>query len=152
MRNSDIKALFFDIDGTLVSFRTHHVPESTIEAIREAKTHGVKVFISTGRPKALINNLGAIDDLIDGYITTNGAYCFAGDTEIVCKLIPRGDVDAIMQKVDELGVSCIVVGKEGLLAHNHTPQLEEVEKMLATGEIFEGSVSLDELQIGRAHV
>ena len=26
------KALFFDIDGTLVSFETHRIPSSTIEA------------------------------------------------------------------------------------------------------------------------
>ena len=27
------KALFFDIDGTLVSFETHRIPSSTIEAL-----------------------------------------------------------------------------------------------------------------------
>lgn len=30
-----IKTLFFDVDGTLVSFNTHKVPESTIEALRK---------------------------------------------------------------------------------------------------------------------
>ena len=28
-----IKALFFDIDGTLVSFNTHAIPPTTIEAV-----------------------------------------------------------------------------------------------------------------------
>ena len=28
-----IKAVFFDIDGTLVSFNTHKVPESTMKAL-----------------------------------------------------------------------------------------------------------------------
>ena len=32
-----IKALFFDIDGTLVSFKTHQIPVSTIEALEAAK-------------------------------------------------------------------------------------------------------------------
>ena len=32
-----IKALFFDIDGTLVSFKTHEIPVSTIEALTAAK-------------------------------------------------------------------------------------------------------------------
>ena len=31
-----IKALFFDIDGTLVSFDTHAIPETTIEEIGRA--------------------------------------------------------------------------------------------------------------------
>ena len=52
-----IKALFFDIDGTLVSFKTHQIPVSTVSAIAEAKARGVQIFISTGRPKIIINNL-----------------------------------------------------------------------------------------------
>lgn len=51
-----IKALFFDIDGTLVSFNTHEIPSSTLAAIAEAKAKGIKIFIATGRPKAIINN------------------------------------------------------------------------------------------------
>lgn len=31
------KALFFDIDGTLVSFETHRIPSSTIEALEAAR-------------------------------------------------------------------------------------------------------------------
>ena len=36
-----IKALFFDIDGTLVSFKTHQIPVSTIEALTAAKAKGI---------------------------------------------------------------------------------------------------------------
>ena len=43
-----IKALFFDIDGTLVSFNTHEIPSSTLAAIAEAKAKGIKIFIATG--------------------------------------------------------------------------------------------------------
>lgn len=38
-----IKALFFDIDGTLVSFNTHEIPSSTVEAIAAAKAQGIKI-------------------------------------------------------------------------------------------------------------
>ena len=71
-----IKAAFFDIDGTLVSFRTHQVPSSTIEAIKQVKERGVKIFISTGRPVAIINNIDAVRPLVDGYIAFNGACSF----------------------------------------------------------------------------
>jgi len=50
-----IKALFFDIDGTLVSFDTHAIPETTIEAIAAAKAKGIRIFIATGRPAVIIN-------------------------------------------------------------------------------------------------
>ena len=36
------KALFFDIDGTLVSFETHRIPSSTIEALEAAHAKGLK--------------------------------------------------------------------------------------------------------------
>ena len=49
-----VKAIFFDIDGTLVSFQTHTVPESTREALRLLREKGIKVFIATGRPKTLM--------------------------------------------------------------------------------------------------
>lgn len=46
-----VKAIFFDIDGTLVSFQTHTVPESTREALRLLREKGIKVFIATGRQR-----------------------------------------------------------------------------------------------------
>ena len=42
-----IKALFFDIDGTLVSFNTHAILQTTNEAIAAAKANGIRVFIAT---------------------------------------------------------------------------------------------------------
>ena len=68
-----VKAIFFDIDGTLVSFQTHTVPESSREALRLLREKGIKVFIATGRPKTLM--MDAVGDLdFDGYVTLNGAY------------------------------------------------------------------------------
>ena len=49
-----VKAIFFDIDGTLVSFNTHSIPESTQNALKQLREKGIKVFIATGRPKVLM--------------------------------------------------------------------------------------------------
>lgn len=68
-----IKAIFFDIDGTLVSFRTHCIPQSAIKAIKAVRQQGVKVFIATGRPLPFVNNLGELE--YDGIMTVNGADC-----------------------------------------------------------------------------
>ena len=43
-----IKALFLDIDGTLVSFETHRVGEPTRNALAEARRRGLLLFIATG--------------------------------------------------------------------------------------------------------
>ena len=52
-----IKAVFFDIDGTLVSFKTHKLPDSTVRALDLLREKGIKVFIATGRQLQSINNL-----------------------------------------------------------------------------------------------
>lgn len=91
-----IKAIFFDIDGTLVSFKTHRVPESTKQALKELREKGIKVFIATGRPKLLINNLEDLE--FDGYITLNGAHCFTADHEDIYKgIIPSEDIERVVE-------------------------------------------------------
>jgi Cof subfamily protein (haloacid dehalogenase superfamily) len=103
-----IKAVFLDIDGTMVSFNTHRMPEQTKEALCEARSRGVKVFVATGRHRSDINNL---DDLeFDGYITLNGGYCFVGDRVVFQKPIPRRDVEAFVRYVEETApIPCFFV-------------------------------------------
>ena len=108
-----IKALFFDIDGTLVSFSTLQIPQSTIEAIEAARKNGVKVFISTGRPRQIMNNIGALQErnLIDGYITMNGSYCYVGDKVIYKHPIQQDNVQALVKACEENNYPCIFVGE-----------------------------------------
>ena len=102
-------ALFFDIDGTLVSFQTHEIPPSTILALTQAKANGHKVFIATGRPPIIITNLGAIEHLIDGYVTTNGALCFVGDDVVTCKSIPQEEARLVVEDAQEKQYGVIVI-------------------------------------------
>ena len=89
------KAIFFDIDGTLVSFRTHRIPDSAQEAISALRADGIKTFIATGRPWILIDNLE--DTVFDGYITVNGCSCFTADFKPIYESsIPREDVGRLI--------------------------------------------------------
>ena len=76
-----VKAIFFDIDGTLVSFKTHRLPESTVWALDRLREKGVRLFIASGRQYQSINNLGT--QTFDGYVTLNGGYCLAGKSEVI---------------------------------------------------------------------
>lgn len=120
------KALFFDIDGTLVSFDTHLIPQSAVDALTEAKAGGTEIYISTGRPYPIINNIGAISHLVDGYITTNGAYCFIGEREVSCEAIPEEDVARVIEYSRTMGFPCIVVGERMLTMFNTASDPEAV--------------------------
>lgn len=76
-----IKAVFFDIDGTLVSFRTHCIPPSAREAVAALREKGIKVYIATGRPLQFIDNLGDLE--YDGMVTVTGAYCFTREGKVI---------------------------------------------------------------------
>ena len=110
------KALFFDIDGTLVSFGTHSISESTVEALKAAHNNGHKIFISTGRPKVIINNLSQIQSLgiIDGYITMNGAYCFVGDKVVYKSAIPHDEVMELGHFCEKHKYACIYVAEHSI--------------------------------------
>ena len=140
-----IKALFFDIDGTLVSFNTHAIPQSTVKALTRAKEKGVKIFISTGRPMPLINNLGAISHLIDGYITTNGACCTIGDQNVRLTPIERSDVDTLLEYVKKEKAGCLVMGNEGTSMLYSTEETDHVLYDILDVERGVMSVPIDEL-------
>lgn len=112
------KALFLDVDGTLVSFETHHIPQSAINAIRQAHNNGVKIIIATGRCRRIINNLGEIEPYIDGYSCTNGAYNIIGNKEVSFYPIEIDDVMKVLAKADKENVACIVSGKQNVTCVN----------------------------------
>lgn len=141
-----IKALFFDIDGTLVSFQTHQIPVSAVRAIERAKERGIQVYISTGRPFALINNLGDIRHLIDGYITVNGAYCFMDGQVISCSPIPRKDVQTLIRLADEMNFSCMVVGEKDLAMYNANEKSDFIFRQMLNVRDLKEVDSLDFLQ------
>jgi Cof subfamily protein (haloacid dehalogenase superfamily) len=114
-----IKAIFFDIDGTLVSFKTHRIPDSTRKSIETIRSKGVKVFIATGRHFSVINNL---DDMtFDGYITMNGCYCLQGtDNVIFKKSIDPSDLNRFIDYLQqEKEFPCLFV-EEHTLSLNYT--------------------------------
>lgn len=95
-----IKAVFFDIDGTLVSFQTHRVPESAIDALAALQKNGIKTFIATGRQIHSIDNLGSLE--FDGYITLNGSYCLEGKDKVIYKRgIPAEDIRSLIRYQQE---------------------------------------------------
>lgn len=121
-----VKYLFFDIDGTLVSFNTHKIPQSTVDALIQAKVNGAKVYISTGRPLLFINNLGQIEHLIDGYITTTGALCVVGQNSFNCHKISDESVRIILDGANRFHKTAIVVGTDHIGVMNDSEELTEL--------------------------
>ncbi len=93
-----IKIVFTDIDGTLYSHKTRHVPESAILAIKKLQAKGIKVFLCSGRNYYLIRKTGILDLVKpDGIVMMNGAAVMVGDKTIYKYPIPQDVVSAMIK-------------------------------------------------------
>lgn len=125
-----IKAVFFDIDGTLVSFKTHRVPESTIRSLALLREKGIKVFIATGRQLHCINNLG--DLRFDGYVTLNGGYCLVGKNQVIYKRsIPGEDIESLLEYLKKVeSFPCAFVLEDDIFLNYKNETVEKVFQLI----------------------
>lgn len=107
------KALFFDVDGTLLSEITHTVPESTVRALSETRKRGNLVFINSGRTYGF---LGAIKELVesDGLLCGCGTCIVAGEKVIYRYRIPRERGLEIKKAIVSFGFEGVLESTEGI--------------------------------------
>ena len=123
-----IKAIFFDIDGTLLSHQSQSVPASTKKALKILKEKGIYTFIATGRHISEIKDL-PLDDLeFEGYITLNGQYCYNKEGVIYDLPIDPQDIQQILFFIDQKPFPCIFVEDEKMYINYHNQAVETVPK------------------------
>ena len=134
-----IKAAFFDIDGTLLSFKTHRMPESTKRALVALRAHGVKCYIASGRPKyqfppCIAEGFEGFGGF-DGFVSLTGSLCFDGTgTYFDCPVAPA-DVATIVAQIESGQYEALVLEEERAYVSAHTPHICEIEQ--AAGLAYE---------------
>ncbi|KMQ68305.1 haloacid dehalogenase [Chryseobacterium sp. FH2] len=122
IQNPVIKAVFFDVDGTLISFKTNKIPESTQEAIKKLRKKGIKVIVATGRS---INSLDHIKHMeFDGFITFNGGYCITTDGNIMFKkAIDSSDIKGLINYSRKFPLSFSLMYEDKIELSDATPEV-----------------------------
>lgn len=96
-----IKAVFLDVDGTLVSTKTHRPALKTNQALLKAKENGILLFLATGRHLAVPEEgyvLDLLPDCFDGFVALTGHYCYIrGGTAILKHPLHPEDVQKIKE-------------------------------------------------------
>ena len=130
MNNHNIKAVFFDIDGTLVSFRSHTVPDSARRAIIRLREQGIKVFIATGR---LMRHTEVVEDIeVDGYVTVNGSYCITAEGEVIFeRAFPREVVEKVWALEQKCGFQSAVMTHEDIFVSHIGERVRTIADMIA---------------------
>jgi Cof subfamily protein (haloacid dehalogenase superfamily) len=84
--NNKIKAVFFDIDGTLVSHKQGKVPDSTRQALNALRENGIMIILASGRHKIDLDELPINDIEFDGYLALNGQLLLDSNREMYAGL------------------------------------------------------------------
>lgn len=133
------KALFFDVDGTLLSEVSGIVPESAVLALKMARAAGHLVFINTGRTYCL---LGPVKDMVkvDGYCCGCGTRIIVNRQVLFSATIPHERGLQIKGDILNYGIDAVLEGTESCYFKRKAsrfPRIEELRESIAK----EGHVS-----------
>lgn len=120
----NIRAIFFDIDGTLVG-RNHKPPESTLRALQMARDNGVLLFVATGRTYAMALPLRDIFDF-DGILCMTGQYCFDRNGKLLHTMpLDKDDIRTLMKIQETDPFPCLVVEGQDCFTTMQTDEMRE---------------------------
>ena len=134
------KAIFFDIDGTLVSFKTHQVSPKTFETLKKLRENGNLLFIATGRGK---DGLKVLEQFpFDGYITLNGQYCYLGTGEVIYEnFIPKDELRILVEYLKDHPFPCGFTMENTKIFNYRDERVDEVHAITQNDNHPAGDVS-----------
>ena len=128
-----IKAVFFDVDGTLFSHTMHQVPESTRSAICKLKRHNIQCVVATGRQLAEMEKLPVTGIDFDGYITLNGQLCLDGQRNVLKgNPITGSSKDRIIRLFEEKKIPIILAEQDSMYINFVNRQVALVQQAISS--------------------
>lgn len=119
-------ALFFDIDGTILSEITREIPQSALNSIRAAKAAGHLVFINTGRTFcSLPSKISQFE--FDGFLCGCGTYLTYHDEVLFANSIEQRRGREIIDKMMECRLDGIMEGTEDIYLPSRMSRFDRLE-------------------------
>lgn len=114
------KLIFLDIDGTLVDYQ-NRLPESAVQAVRQARANGHRVYVCTGRSKAEMQQR-LWDIGLDGMIGGNGSYVEDHGNVLLHQTLTLEQCSRVVDWLHSRGLEFYLESNNGLFA---SERLEE---------------------------
>lgn len=135
------KALFFDIDGTLLSEITREIPKSALEAVARARAAGNLVYINSGRTWGF---MGDIKDkiVVDGYLCGCGTCVMEHQEMIFRHQIPVELGREIRRRLPDFRVDAILEAADGLYSRGERSWIPGLRR-LQEAETKENKITKD---------
>lgn len=112
--NSEIKVIFFDVDGTLLSHTLNDVPKSTRQALEQLRQRGIKTVVATGRHMSEYKDLPVGDIDFDAYLTLNGNLRLDSNRKVYAGTpIDGGEMEVLAHIFRAKRIPFALIGEEG---------------------------------------
>lgn len=109
----NLKAAFFDIDGTLFSHKTQCVPESTLRALDCLRKKGILCAIATGRHISEMEEMDLLKYGFDAYLTLNGQVCLDNNLETLFGSPMEGEsLRAMVDIFESREIPAVLISKD----------------------------------------
>lgn len=120
-----IKAVFFDVDGTLLCHGEQGIRPGVSRALAALRERGVRLFLATGRHPLEYPDFGGV--AFDGYISINGQYCYRGDQVLYQNTILQEDRAALIRWLEEKDRACMFVQDRVIFANRVNDAVREYQ-------------------------
>ena len=152
-----IKAIFFDVDGTLFSHTQHAVPESAARALEQLGEKGILRVVATGRHIQELPRLLGRAVRFDAYLTLNGQLCLDARGDILFGNPIAGESrEALLRLFREKTVPVMLVEKDRMYLNFADPRVEAAQTAVSSpvaeigsyagGELYQAVAYLDRAQ------
>ena len=102
-----IRAVFFDIDGTLLSKNTPQISAATLAALFRLHQSGLPLFLATGRNQRDIAKLGILQQFpFDGMLLMTGSLCLYQNQVFYDRPLPDADARALLREARRRQIPC----------------------------------------------
>ena len=150
-----VKAVFFDVDGTLLSHKTKSVPDSARRAIVKLQEKGIQCVVATGRHKIFLDMLPVRDIGFDFYILLTGQLGMDKDGHVIAghPLCGTGK-ERVVQMFQNKTIPMMFLEKDSTYANFIDAAVEKAHKAVSTpvppvgeytgGDIYQAIAYVDE--------
>ena len=128
-----IKAIFFDVDGTLFSHKIAAISQSNQKCISKLQQKGIKVFIATGRALPELEYMKVTDIPFDGYALINGQLTINKEKEVIYgSPIDQYDINQIIEPFNNMLFPIILIEKDRMYINYVDDHVIDIETRISS--------------------
>ena len=127
-----IKAAFFDVDGTLLSYKTKQVCPSAKKAIAKLQSRGILCIVATGRHMIQMSKMPVADIPFDAFVMLNGQLVLDKEQNVLFGVPIEGKTkEFLVEKFNDHTFPAVLIERDQMYLNCITEHVLDVNKRMS---------------------